>query len=355
MRRTSILLCALLLAAATPAPHRAPHPAPHASPRPARVAHFDHIFMIVEENKSAERIVGDDDAPALTALAKQYGYASRFYAESHPSEPNYVAMVGGSTYGIRDDDAYYCHANDTRPSCSNSRRPGYVDHTIDRPSLASLIDAKGLTWKNYDEDLPAPGSLAVSSHLYASKHDGFINYLSVQKDPKLAQKMVGFDRLYADLRTGDVPTFSLIVPNLCDEMHGTGNPLDGLDCSYAIRGKLIGRGDANAKRIVDAIMASPVWRAKGNSAIVITFDEDDGGGHAGCCGNDPNDPANAGGGHIATLVITNHGPRGVVDPTPYSHYSLLRTIQDALGLRPYLGRADAPGVVPMIPLFGAAR
>lgn len=352
MRRTSILLCALLLAAATPAPHRAPHPAPHASPRPARVAHFDHIFMIVEENKSAERIVGDDDAPALTALAKQYGYASRFYAESHPSEPNYVAMVGGSTYGIRDDDAYYCHANDTRPSCSNSRRPGYVDHTIDRPSLASLIDAKGLTWKNYDEDLPAPGSLAVSSHLYASKHDGFINYLSVQKDPKLAQKMVGFDRLYADLRTGDVPTFSLIVPNLCDEMHGTGNPLDGLDCSYAIRGKLIGRGDANAKRIVDAIMASPVWRAKGNSAIVITFDEDDGGGHAGCCGNDPNDPANAGGGHIATLVITNHGPRGVVDPTPYSHYSLLRTIQDSWQLGCLAFTCDTANVPAMGALTG---
>ncbi len=317
----------------------------------AKVPHYDRIFVIVEENKSAERIVGSPDAPTITALANAYGYASQFFAETHPSEPNYVAIVGGYTYGIRDDDAYYCHANDSRPHCSNSDRPDYANHTIDQPSLASLMDARGLTWKNYNEDLPEPGSLAVSSHLYASKHDGFINFASVQNDPKLAQKMVGFDRLYDDLRTGDVPNFSLIVPNLCDEMHGTGNPLDGLDCSYAVRNKLIGRGDANIKKIVEAIVASPAWSAKGNAAIVITFDEDDGGGHAGCCGNDPNDPANIGGGHIATVVITNHGPRGLVDATPYNHYSLLHTIEDAFGLQPYLGRSGMPGVLPMVKLF----
>lgn len=341
--RVLALFCALAFVGAVPTPHP-----------PGRVAHFKHIFVIVEENKNAERIVGTEDAPTITALAKQYGYATQFYAESHPSEPNYVAMVGGYTYGIRDDDAFYCHANDARRSCSNSNRPNYANHTIDAPSLASVLEARGLTWKNYDEDLPAPGSLAVYSHLYASKHDGFINFASVQHDPGLAKKMVGFDRLFADLRAGSVPNFSLIVPNLCDEMHGTGDPADGLDCSYAIRDKLIGRGDANVKRIVDAIFASPVWTAPGNAAIVVTFDEDDGGGHTGCCGTDPADPANAGGGHVATVVITNHGPRGVVDATPYSHYSLLRTIQDAFGLHPYLGRAASPGVVPMIPLFGGA-
>ena len=213
------------------------------------------------------------------------------------------------------------------------------------------MDARGLTWKNYNEDLPAPGSLAVTSGLYASKHDGFINFTSVQNDPKLAEKMVGFDRLYADLRTGNVPNFSLIVPNLCDEMHGTGNPLDGDDCSVLLGHKLISRGDVNVKKIVAAIMASPAWSAKGNSAIVITFDEDDGGGHDGCCGNDKNDPANLGGGHIATVVVTNHGPRGIVDATAYNHYSLLRTIQDAFGLQPYLGRTTAPGVVSMTKLF----
>ena len=342
IRRIATLACLFALVGATPAP------AP-------RVAHFDHIFLIVEENRSAEHIVGTADAPTITALAKHYGYASQFFAETHPSEPNYVAMVGGYTYGIRDDDAFYCHPNDSRPSCGHSEKPGYANHTIDRPSLASLIDARGLTWKNYDEDLPAPGSLAVHSKLYASKHDGFINYKSVQNDPNLARKMVGFDRLYDDLKTGNVPNFSLIVPNLCGDMHGTANPLDGADCLQLLPHKLIARGDASVKGLVAAIQASPAWRARGNAAIVITFDEDDAGGHDGCCGNDPKDPANMGGGHVATVVITNHGPRAVVDATPYNHYSLLRTIQDAFGLRPYLGRTNRPGVVSMIKLFGSAR
>jgi phosphatidylinositol-3-phosphatase len=103
--------------------------------------------------------------------------------------------------------------------------------------------------------------------------------------------------------------------------------------------------------LVDEIMASPVWKGRGNAAIVITFDEDDGGSTAGCCGNDPSDPSNRGGGHIATMVVTNHGPRGIADATPYSHYSLLRTIEDAFGIYTYLGRAGAPGVVPMTRLF----
>jgi hypothetical protein len=338
MRRVAILACVLALvgAAAPPAP---------------RVPHYDHIFVIMEENKTADRIFQSDDAPTMKALAQTYGYASNFYAETHPSEPNYVALVGGYTYGIRDDDAFYCHANDTRPSCRNSHRPAYANHTIDQPSLATLIDGAGLTWKNYDEDLPAPGSLVVTSKLYASKHDGFINYAGVQNDPKLAQKMVGFDQLYADLKSGSVPNFSLIVPNLCDEMHGTGDPLDGAGCSYLLEHPLISRGDQNVKKLVAAIMASPVWTAKGNAAIVVTFDEDDGNGHAGCCGNDPSDPANTGGGHIATIVVTNHGPRGVVDATAYNHYSLLRTIEDAFDLHPYIGRTAMPGVDSMTKLF----
>lgn len=321
-----------------------------AAPAPV-MPHYDHIFVIVEENKKADEIVGSEAAPNLTALAKTYGYASNFFAETHPSEPNYVAMVGGYTYGIQDDDAYYCHPNDDRRSCSHSREAGYADHTVDAPSLASQLEAKGLTWKNYDEDLPAPGSLAVYAHLYASKHDGFINFKSVQNDPELAQKMVGFDRFYADLASGAVPNFSFVVPNLCNEMHGTGNPLDGDGCLVAYKRGLIWRGDLNVEKLVDAIVASSVWKAPGNAAIVVTFDEDDGDGTQGCCGNDPSDRANVGGGHIATVVITNHGPRGVVDATPYNHYSLLRTIQDAFGLRPYLARAGAPGVASMVPLF----
>jgi phospholipase C len=320
------------------------------SPADAAVPRYTHIFVIVEENKDYARIVGSPDAPVITQLAKTYGSASHFYAETHPSEPNYVAMVGGSTYGIRDDDAFYCRSNDTRSYCAHSVRPGYVNHTIDAPSLATQLDAARLSWKNYEESLPQAGSLAVVSGYYASKHSGFVNFSGVQHDPHLAQHLVGFDVLDADLRSGDLPAFSLIVPNVCNEMHGAGRAGTPADCRTDEPSALIARGDREVAMLTQAIMTSPAW-SQGNDAIVITFDEDDGGGTQGCCGNDPSDPANAGGGHIPTVVITNHGPRGVVDPTPYSHYSLLRTIEDAFGIHDYLMRANAHGVVPMVDLF----
>jgi hypothetical protein len=331
-----IALLALLLAVVTPAD--------------AAMPRYTHIFVIVEENKDYARIVGSADAPVITHLAKTYGSASRFYAETHPSEPNYVAMVGGYTYGIRDDDAFYCKPHDSRPYCSHSDQPGYVNHTIDAPSLATQLDAAGLSWKNYEESLPQAGSLAVVAGYYASKHSGFVNFAGIQHDPQLAQHLVGFDALDADLRSGDLPAFSLIVPNVCNEMHGARGAGTPADCRTDLPAALIARGDREIATLTHAIMTSPAW-SQGNAAIVITFDEDDGGGTQGCCGNDPSDPANAGGGHIPTVVITNHGPRGAVDRTPYNHYSLLRTIEDAFGIHDYLMRAAAPGVVPMVDLF----
>ena len=120
---------------------------------------------------------------------------------------------------------------------------------------------------------------------------------------------------------------------------------------------LVRRGDAQIGKLVDRIIHSKVWTDRGNAAIVITFDESDGGrrtrGVQGCCGSDPNSAANFGGGHILTLVITNHGPRHVADSTPYNHYSLLRTTEAGFGIKQYLGQAanTRQGVVTMTPLF----
>lgn len=331
-----------------------------------RVPHYAHIFVIMEENKDYGEIVGSKDAPAITSLARTYGLASNFFAETHPSEPNYVALIGGYTYGIRDDDAFYCRPHDTRPHCPNADKPGYVDHTIHQANLATQLQAAHLTWKNYNESLPQAGSLAVIATdkrasdvpadlpVYASKHSGFVNFYSVQTDPHRNEHLVNFNVLWHDLRSGDVPNFAFIIPNLCDEMHGAGADDTPEDCNFSHLHSLIWRGDENVRRIVSAIMASPVWKSSSNAAIVITFDEDDHGGKQHCCGADVHDPANSGGGHIATIVVTNHGPGGVTDPTLYSHYSLLRTIEDAFGIPTHLRQADASGVVPMVPLFAVA-
>jgi hypothetical protein len=108
---------------------------------------------------------------------------------------------------------------------------------------------------------------------------------------------------------------------------------------------------------VNQITQSKLWSQPANSAIIITWDEDnnpgDKRGTQGCCGVDPKSAANFGGGHIATIVITNHGPRGVTDTTPYNHYSLLRTTEDAFGIKEYLNGASntSQGVKPMTRLF----
>ena len=324
----------------------------------ARVPRYDHIFVIVEENKNAQ-IIGGPDAPELTAFAKAYGQATSFYAETHPSEPNYVALVGGSTFGIFDDDAYYCKRGDKRPHCAGAWVPWYPDHTVTAPNLGTQLQQAGRTWKNYNESLPEPGSLAVVGAdpkdptgplVYASKHSGFINFADVQNSPKRAQLLVDFAQLDDDVQSNTLPNFALIIPNLCNDMHGASRNVPE-DCEGSNEAGLIRRGDAHAKSLVDELMSTKTWRSSDRDAIVITFDEDDHHGKEGCCGIDKNDPTNSGGGRIPTIVITNHGPRGVVDKTPYSHYSLLRTIEDAFGIREYLAHAGAPDVIPMSALF----
>ena len=331
------------------------------------VPHYDHVFVIVEENKDYGQILDPAAAPSISRLATTYGNAAQFFAEVHPSEANYVAILGGDTFGIQDDDAYYCTPGSTRPLCDKSGAPGYVDHTVHARHLGDQLLAARLTWKGYYEDLPEPGSLAVvasdpsfdngtrKTALYASKHSGFMNFSDVQSDPRRAERIVGFDQLDRDLKSGQLPSFALIVPNQCNEMHGLHGVGVPADCDGDDKAALIRRGDAYAGDLVQRIQATQAWSGPGNVAIVITFDEGSGKTREGCCGVTPEAPSNFGGGHIPTIVITNHGPRGVRDETPYSHYSLLRTLEDAFRLPEHLGHAgDAKaGVQPMVKLFAA--
>ena len=337
----------------------------------AQMPRYAHILVIVAENKGYELVIGPAAvAPNINRLARQYGLASQFFAEVHPSEGNYVAMLAGDTFGIHDDDAFYCKPQMRDTWCSKSQRTDYVDHTLTVRSLMDQLEARGLTWKAYMESLPGPGSLAVRwptadkpvagvpQQLYAAKHNGFVNFRSVQHDPARAAKIVDFEALYRDLASGQLPSFAHIVPNQCDDMHGRD---DGEnvppDCRKSEMRALIGRGDRVIGELVRRITESPLWRAADNNAIVITFDENDKeerqGGDQGCCGSDPAEPGNSGGGRIPTVVITNHGPRGVIDARPYNHYSLLRTIEAAFGINEYLGHAadEGRGVATMTPLF----
>jgi hypothetical protein len=337
----------------------------HAQPQDRSVPRYDHVIVIMEENKDYAQILDPAVAPNIAGLAAKYGDATRFYGEVHPSEPNYVALLGGDTFNLHDDDAFFCKPGSADSHCAGAGAPGYADHTLHALHLGRQLEDVGLTWRGYYEDLPAPGSLAVTATnpayddgsrktaLYASKHSGFVNFASVQDDPRRAERLVGFDRLKADLASDQLPNFALIVPNQCNEMHGLHGPNVPADCDSANKTALIGRGDRVVGDLVAGIQATAAWRSSGNVAIVITFDEGAGKTREGCCAVTPDAISNFGGGHIPTVVITNHGPRGVRDDTPYNHYSLLRTIEDAFGIQTHLGHAadTDKGVVPMAALF----
>jgi phosphatidylinositol-3-phosphatase len=330
------------------------------------VPRFAHVFVIIEENKDYDQIVGGANAPTISRLAREYGDATHMYGEVHPSEANYVALLGGDTFGIHDDDPYYCKPGSTDANCAGAAEPGYVDHTVHARDLGDQLVARGLSWKGYYEDLPAPGSLAYiasdpkvsdgsrATALYASKHSGFVNFAQVQSAPDRAERIVGFDQLDRDLASGRLPSFALIVPNQCNEMHGLVGAKVPVDCQAQNKAALIQRGDAEVAHLVEAIERTPAWNGSGNFAIVITFDEGAGKTRDGCCGVTPNAISNFGGGHIPTIVVTNHGPHRLADDTPYNHYSLLRTIEDAFGVEEYLGHAanSDQGVKPMAKLFG---
>ncbi len=249
-----------------------------------------------------------------------------------PSEPNYVAILGGNDFGLSSDDPYYFPGN-----------------SVDEPNLMSELDAAGLTWKGYYQGMPYDGyrgycfpakcnGIPDADTQYAVKHNGIPFFQDMQTPAEFAKEQP-YSSLAADLASGNVPNFSYIVPDECDDMHGappwcvdSDNP-GTVDDNW-----LVANGDKFVGHTVNAITSSTAWKS-GNNAIVITWDE----------GNFATD-------QIVAIVITNHGPRQFSDSTNYNHYSLSASLTDAYGL-PCLGaqaphpNGDGCSATPMTPLF----
>jgi hypothetical protein len=325
-----------------------------ASTADSAIPRYQHIVEIMMENTSYGTIIGNPNAPQLNALADKYGLATNYFGATHPSEPNYMANIAGSFFGVQDDNQFYCTPAmaTTDPHCGGTT----VNHTVQAKTIADQLTAEGMTWRGYFQSLPpvppsgvittgpdanGPYSFKSPSNsvaLYASKHNPFVNFTGTQG---ALANMVPDTQLAADLAAGDLANFSLIVPDQCHDMHGTGGCTD--------TNGLISAGDAYVGNVVHEIMDSEAWQ-DGRNAIVVTWDEDDfsdeGQLGTGCCGADP------GGGHVATIVITNKGVNPIRDNTAYNHYSLLLSLEQAFGLHCLANACHrADGVKPMTPLF----
>jgi hypothetical protein len=292
---------------------------------------LDHVFLIMEENNGFRDVIGNKAAPNLNYLAKTFGLETDYFGVSpDSSESNYVGILGGSTYNVTSDDAYW-------------------KNTINAPSLITQLDQAGVSWKAYLQALPYPGYEGIcypakcngapdSDLLYVSKHDAIQNFTTSWNTADWSRQ-VPITELSADLASGDVPRFGYIVPDECHDMHG--DPpycLDSGNLGDPQQQHLDSVGDAYLGQLVAEITHAKFW-AQGNNAIVITYDNGD--TSAGCC------DANPGGGPIATVVVTSHGPRGVKDAQPANHYSTLASIEHAFGLGCLKFTCDTKNVTPI--------
>jgi acid phosphatase len=185
-------------------------------------------------------------------------------------------------------------------------------------SLPDQLESAGFSWKAYMQDVPTPCFKGSESGNYAKKHDPFMYFDAIRNNRARCSRVVPYKRLDADLRGNKLPDFAFITPDLCNDTH---------DCP-------VGTGDRFLARTVPALLRELGPRG----LLFVTWDEGTDG--RGCCGD-------AAGGRIATVVAgpdVKHGASG--SGSSYSHYSTLRTIEEAFGL-PLLRHAGDPATRPM--------
>ena len=281
------------------------------TPPPSTVGQLDHVFMVYLENKGVGQIAGSPNAPYINSLIDQYGYASNYYGVTHPSDPNYYPIIGGSDFGFN----YNCPSN-----C----------FPAGTPNLADNIEAAGLTWAGY---MDGGGG-------YSDPNDRlpFLAFSDIYNDPdRVATHLFDISKLGQDL--ADPRTAPNYVWFSADDDTNMEGPTDfpvgifnwALGFLNPAHQYNVKAGDEWLQGPVSAIMNSATWLdSDQKSAIVVTFDEDFNNITTGV-GNEGN--------HIVTVVIPSQGAvdAGMRDghfvaDDHYNHYSLLRTIEDSLGL-----------------------
>jgi phosphatidylinositol-3-phosphatase len=238
-------------------------------------ARYKHVIWIVMENKAAGEALDSRSAPFTARLARQCGQATRYYAVAHPSLPNYIALTSGSTHGITDD-------------------AGPDVHPLAGPSIFSQTRGK---WRALEESMPGRCSRLTTSR-YAVRHDPAVYYTGIAS--QCPRRVIPLS-LPLDLSA----RFTFITPNIVNDTHNAP----------------VSVGDAWLASTLKAIFRSSQYRA-GRTAVFVTWDEDD----------------RSAGNRVALIAIAPTIPSGTRDRARLSHYSLLRTTEQLLGLRP-LGNA----------------
>jgi phosphatidylinositol-3-phosphatase len=370
-RIAAVFLVAVALAAIVVAASFAKGPIKKQGPK-ANGHALDHVFLIMLENHSQSSVIDDANAPFITSLAHTYAMAANYYGVTHPSQPNYIATISGSNWGVNDD----------QPT-----------NTYDHLNIADQLEQHHLTWAAYMDSMPSVGftgqQYPSDNALYVNKHNPFVLMDDIRSSTKRLANIKPYTQFAADMKAKTLPNFVWISPNQCHDMHGgvyskvATDGSDGTPCPYgstkddANDAALKQKADDFVKGAVTTIMSTTAWKT-GRSAIFILTDENDFTGDkttdgwesaAGCCdspnlgkgtpflGSNGEPDGNVwqggiyGGGKIPAIVMTAKGKRGFTSQEPYNHYSLLSTLEWNWNL-PLIGNAsDTVQVHPMTEFF----
>jgi hypothetical protein len=263
------------------------------------------VFLIIMENQSWSAIKGSSDAPYINhTLLPMASYTDAYYnpPASHPSEPNYLWLEGGTNFGVR---------NDSDPA---------QNHVSSHAHLAKLLQDANVSWRTYQEDIGGTDCPLISHGNYAAKHNPFVFFDDLTgngnaQDPGCIAHNRPLPELDADLASGSVARYNFITPNLCNDMHNS--------CAPTRNKKR--QGDDFLAAWVPKILASQAWQDGG--VLFITWDE------AGLLGGD---------GPIGMIVLSPLARGGGYhNQIHYSHSSTLLTLQEIFGVSPALGDAAA--------------
>jgi hypothetical protein len=269
-----------------------------------------HVMVIVMENQEYGDVIGSSSAPYVNKLASQYGLATNYHARTHPSLPNYIDLIAGSTMGITSD-------------CT--------DCSVEGNTLVDQLASKNIHWTAYMGGMPTtcfPGAdyPPGTGEGYAKKHNPFLYFDHLRTDTSACQNVVPESQLADDLRAGKAAPFLWASPSLCDDGHSGRCGLPS--------------ADGWLSKNLPMVLASS-WYGNGG-IVIVTWDE--GSSESACCGG-------AHGGHIATLVISKAVKPGSRLDTPVDHTGTLRTIEALYGLS-YLRTAADPQGGDLMPLLG---
>ena len=255
----------------------------------AQLPVFNHVFVVLEENHNYSSVIGSSSMPYLNSLAKKYGFATQYYANTHPSIGNYFELTTGQI--ITNNDSY--------------------NKTVMADNVVRHLLTAGKTWKAYEESLPKAGYISPDTGNYARRHCPLSYFSDVVNSSTQKMNLVPFTQFKTDLANNALPDYSFITPNLCNDAH---------DCSLAT-------ADSWLKSNINPLIQSSTFQNGG--LLIIVFDESQ------------NDNSH-GGGRVAWVAISpKYSKPGYKSATFYQHQNTLRLMLEALGVKTYPGSAKS--------------